>query len=92
MLQVTPCSKEEAGKYNIQLVTAESEYPADIHCHSVLERTNNNIWVLYSHFSCSWLGRPEYREDKADVLWGGSTLFDDSIYTLVVYYDIRDIK
>ena len=64
MLKVTPCSKKETDKFNIQLVTEESEYPADIHCHSevisaahmhlVLEEydVRENSWV---NECISWL-------------------------------------
>ena len=98
MLKVTPCSRWETGKFNIELVTEESEYPADIHCHSevisaahmhlVVERCINNRWY---NWLISWRGKPEYSEEKGGVVWGG-LLCDDTIVRLVVYYDIRDIK
>ena len=98
MLKVTPCSRWETGKFNIQLVTEESEHPADIHCHSevisaahihlVVEEYCNNRWY---NWCISWRGKLEYSEEKGGVVWGG--LFcDDTIVRLVVYYDIRDIK
>ena len=97
MLKVTPCSRLETGKFNIELVTKESEYPADIHCHSevisaahmhlVVEYCNNRWYNWY----ISWRGKPEYSEERRGVVWGG-LLCDDTIVRLVVYYDIRDIK
>ena len=100
MLQVTPCSKEEAGKFNIQLVTEESEYPADIHCHSevisaahmhlVIEWNYGGRWC--TNLKCnSWRGRPEYSEEGGGVVWGG-VLCNNNPARLVVYYDIRDSK
>ena len=97
MLKVTPCSRWETGKFNIQLVTEESEYPADIHCHSeVISAAHMHLVVEYCndrwYNRCySWRGKPEYREEKGGVVWGGM-LCDDTIVRLVVYYDIRDIK
>ena len=98
MLKVTPCLKYEVGNFYIQLVTKESEYPADIHCHSevisaahihlVVERYCNNRWY---NWLISWRGKPEYSEEKGGVVWGG-LLCDNTIVRLVVYYDIRDIK
>ena len=100
MLQVTPCSKEEAGKYNIQLVTEESEYPADIHCHNevisaahmhlVIELKYGGIWCSDSDCN-SWRGRPEYSEKRGGILWGGVSCGNYPA-RLVVYYDIRDSK
>ena len=100
MLQVTPCSKEEAGKYNIQLVTEESEYPADIHCHSeVISAAHMHLVIEWNYggrqctnFYCnSWRGRPEYSEERGCVVWGG-VLCGNYPVRLVVYYDIRDSK
>ena len=100
MLKVTPCSKEEAGKFNIQLVTEESEYPAGIHCHSevisaahmhlVMEvKYSDNRW--YTDYHCiSWKGRPEYSAERG-VECDGVVLRNVNV-RLVVYYDIRDIK
>ena len=99
MLQVTPCSKEEAGKFNIQLVTEESEYPADIHCHSevisaalmhLVIELNYGRWCTNSDYN-SWRGRPEYSEERGGVVWGG-VLCDNYPARLVVYDDIRDSK
>ena len=100
MLQVTPSSKEEDGKFNIQLVTEESEYPADIHCHSevisaahmhlVIEWNNRGRWCTNTYCN-SWRGRPEYSEERGGVVWGG-VLYDNRAVRLVVYYDIRDSK
>ena len=101
MLKVTPSSKEEAGKFNIQLVTEESEYPADIHCHSevisdahmhlVMEfKYLDNRWYTDYHF-ISWKGRPEYSETIGYVICDGVAL-DNANVRLVVYYDIRNIK
>ena len=100
MLKVTPCSKEEVGSFNIELVTEESEYPADIHCHSevisaahmhfVVEVYCNGRWY---NRRISWVGKPEYSEERGGVVW------DDMLWNnyrarsrLVVYYDIRDKK
>ena len=90
MLQITPGSLEEAGTFNIELVT--EEYPADIHCHEisaahmhlVVERYFNNRWC---NLCISWRGKPEYSE--RGVKWGG-WLCDKYRVRLVVYYDIRD--
>ena len=98
MLKVTPCSKEEVGSFNIELVTEESEYPADIHCHSevisaahmhlVMEVYYNDRWF---NRCISWRGKPDYSEERGGVVWGGM-LCDNSRARLVVYYDIRDKK
>ena len=79
MLKVTPSSKEEAGKFNIQLVTEESEYLAGIHCHSevisaahmhlVIEWNYRGRWFTDYH-GISWKGRPEYSETIGYVEWG----------------------
>ena len=97
MLKVTPCLKYEVGNFNIQLVTEESEYPADIHCHSeVISAAHMHIVVEYCNNRwynrrISWRGKPEYSEEKGDVVWGGVVLVNANV-RLVVYYDIRDIK
>ena len=98
MLKVTPCSKEEVSSFNIELVTEESEYPADIHCHSevisaahmhlVREYYYNDRWF---NMCISWRGKPEYSEERGGVVWGGM-LCNNSRVRLVVYYDIRDKK
>ena len=99
MLKVTPCSKEEVGSFNIELVIEESEYPADIHCHSevisaahmylVVEGyCSNGIWY---NTCISWRGKPEYSEDRGGVVWGGA-LCNNYRARIVVYYDIRDKK
>ena len=100
MLQVTPCSKEESGKFNIQLVTEESEYPADIHCHSevisaahmyfVIELNYGGRWCTNSYCN-SWRGRPEYSVVGGGVRWGGVSC-NNYPARFVVYYDIRDSK
>ena len=90
MLKVTPYSMEEAGTFNIELVT--EEYPADIHCHEisaahmhlVVEQYYNNRW---NNLCMSWRGKPEYSERGVE--WSGS-LCDNRRARLVVYYDIRD--
>ena len=97
MLNVTPVSKEEAGKFDIQLVTEESEYPAGIHCHSevisaahmhlVVERYYNGRW---NNMLISWMGRPEYSLEEGGVEWGGMS--ENAKVRLVVYYDIRHTK
>ena len=84
----------------IQLVTEESEYPADIHCHSevisaahmhlVIEWNYGGRWCTNLYFN-SWRGRPEYNEEIGGVVWGGE-LYDNRAVRLVVYYDIRDSK
>ena len=99
MLKVTPCSKEEDGKYNIQLVTEESEYPADIHCHSeVISAAHMHLVIEWdcgrwctNTYCNSWRGRPEYSEERGGVVWGG-VLLDNYAVRLDVYYDIRDSK
>ena len=100
MLQVTPCSKEEAGKYKIQLVTEESEYPADIHCHSeVISAAHMHLVIEWNYggrwctdfYRNSWRGRPEYSEEGGGVEWGGVLCYNYPV-RLVVYYDIRDSK
>ena len=98
MLKVTPCSKEEVGSFNIELVTEESEYPADIHCHSevisaahmhlVVELYCNGRWC---NMRISWRGKPEYSEEIGGVVWCG-VLCNNCRARLVVYYDIRDKK
>ena len=90
MLKVTPCSMEELGTFNIELVT--EEYPADIHCHEisaahihlVVEEYFNNRWY---NWCFSWRGKPEYSESGVE--WGG-WLGVNFRMRLVVYYDIRD--
>ena len=98
MLKVTPCSKEEDVKFNIQLVTEESEYPADIHCHSeVISAAHMHLVIEWdcgrwcTHYCNSWRGRPEYSEESGGVVWGGM-LYNNYPVRLVVYYDIRDSK
>ena len=89
MLKITPCSMEEAGTFNIELVT--EEYPADIHYHEisaahmhlVVEEYFNNIWCS---LGISWFGKPEYSE--RGVKWG--RWVNNRTVRLVVYYDIRD--
>ena len=99
MLKVTPCSKEEVGSFNIELVTEESEYPADIHCHSeVISAAHMHLVVewYYSkgrwyNWCISWAGKPEYSEERGGVVWDGA-LCNNYRARLVVYYDIRDKK
>ena len=98
MLKVTPCSKEEVSSFNIELVTEESEYPADIHCHSevisaahmhlVMEYYSTGRWC---NTCICWGGKPEYSEERGGVVWGG-VLCNHCRARLVVYYDIRDKK
>ena len=72
MLKVTPCSKEEVGSFNIELVTEESEYPADIHCHSeVISAAHMHLVVEECYYNgrwyntcISWTGKPEYIEER----------------------------
>ena len=90
MLKVTPCSMEEAGTFNIELVT--EEYPADIHYHEIsaahmhlaVEEYFNNTW---NNLCISWVGKPEYSERGVE--WGGWLCYNRTV-RLVVYYDIRD--
>ena len=98
MLKVTPCSRWETGKFNIELVTEESEYPADFHCHiEVISAAHMHLVVEYyyndrwNNWCFSWRGKPEYSVERGGVVWGGM-LCDDITARLVVYYDIRDIK
>ena len=98
MLKVTPVSKEEAGKFDIQLVTEESEYPAGIHCHNevisaahmhlVVERYYKDRW---NNMFISWMGRPEYSEEEGYVVWNGRWN-ENATVRLVVYYDIRHTR
>ena len=92
MLKVTPCSMEEAGTFNIELVT--EEYPADIHCHEISAAHMHLVVEWYEedegrwyNLCISWRGKPEYSE--RGVKWGG-LLCDNNRVRLVVYYDIRD--
>ena len=105
MLKVTPCSKEETGKFNIKLVTEESEYPAGIHCHSEVISAAHMHLVMEVYYRgrwynrcISWAGKPEYSEKRGCALhnlsphctvWGGRSCNDTRV-TLAVYYDIRD--
>ena len=96
MLKVTPCSRWETGKFNIELVTEESEYPADIHCHSEVISAAHMHLVVEWYFNgslynrdFSWAGKPEYSVKSGGVVWGGG-LCNNSGVRLVVYYDIRD--
>ena len=90
MLKITPGSLEEAGTFNIELVT--EEYPADIHYHGIsaahmhlaVEQYVNNRWC---NLCISWRGKPEYSE--IGVKWSG-WVCDNNRVRLVVYYDIRD--
>ena len=98
MLKVTPCSKEEVGSFNIELVTEESEYPADIHCHSeVISAAHMHLVVegyyrgRWCNLCISWGGKPEYSEERGGVVWGGWSC-NNYRARLVVYYDIRDKK
>ena len=99
MLKVTPCSKEEVGSFNIELVTEESEYPADIHCHSeVISAAHMHLvveWYFINDTWCntfiSWRGKPDYNEERGGVVWDGG-LCNNSRVRLVLYYDIRDKK
>ena len=80
MLKVTPCSKEEVGSFNIELVTEESEYPADIHCHSgVISAAHMYLVVEECYYNgrwyntcISWTGKPEYIEERGGVVWDGA--------------------
>ena len=99
MLKVTPCSKEEVGSFNMEIVTEEREYPADIHCHSeVISAAHMHLVVEYYskgkgrwyNRRISWRGKPEYSE-RGGVVWG-DMLCNDCRARLVVYYDIRDKK
>ena len=104
ILKVTPCLKEETGRFNIELVT--EEYPADIHCHEISAAHMHLVleWYLYtaprynacniyiwSNMRISWIGRPEY--GKGDSIgWGGFMVPSVTEVRLVVYYDIRNRK
>ena len=82
---------EEAGRFNIELVT--EEYPADIHCHEISAAHMHLVVKLeedegrWINLCISWVGKPEYSERGVE--WGGS-LCDNFRVRLVVYYDIRD--
>ena len=65
MLKVTPCSMEEAGTFNIELVT--EEYPADIHYHEISAAHMHLAVECYKedkgrwyNWYISWEGKPEY--------------------------------
>ena len=98
MLKVTPVSKEEAVKFDIQLVTEESEYPAGIHCHNevisaahmhlVVERYYNGNWY---NMLISWIGGPEYNKRGSYVELNGRWS-ENAKVRLVVYYDIRHTR
>ena len=99
MLKVTPSSMEDVN-FNIQLITEESEYPADIHCHSeVISAAHMHLVIEWNYGgrcctnSCfnSWRGRPEYSDEGGCVVWGGVSCVNQTA-RLVVYYDIRDSK
>ena len=92
MLKITPGSLEEAGRFNIELVT--EEYPADIHCHEISAAHMHLVVELYEedagrwiNLCFSWLGKPEYSDSGVE--WGGWLYVNDRV-RLVVYYDIRD--
>ena len=100
ILKVTPCSKEETGRFDIELVT--EGYPADIHCHDISAAHMHLVVEYYSYVGCgrsgrwlnmriSWRGRPEY-QDVNLIEWGGYTVSHNGKARLVVYYDIRDRK
>ena len=98
MLKVTPCSQEEVGSFNIELVTEESEYLADIHCHSEVISAAHMHLVREGYYRgrwcnlcISWRGKPEYSEERGGVVWNGA-LCKNYRARLVVYYDIRDKK
>ena len=68
VLKVTPRLKEEVC--NIVLVTEESEYTADIHCHSeVISAAHMHLVVeeycsgRWNNVCISWTGRPKYSEE-----------------------------
>ena len=90
MLKITPGSLEEAGTFNIELVT--EEYPADIHCHEISAAHMHLVVELYEegrwiNLCISWFGKPEY--SGSGVKWG-VLLCDNNRVRLVVYYDVRD--
>ena len=94
LLKVTPTSQEEAGKFNVVLVTDDDEYPGDIHCHKdVISVTNMHLvveWysgIRWCNTGISWWGRPEYTW-RGDVVWGG-WMCDTTPARFVVYYDVR---
>ena len=97
ILNVTPYSKEETGRFNIELVT--EGYPADIHCHDISAAHMHLVVEYYStigfgrwcNMRISWRGRPEYTEGFT-LKWGGLEFQSGLKARLVVYYDIRDRK
>ena len=95
MLKVTPCLKEKAGKFNIQLVTEENKYPADIHCHSeVIQAAHMHLvremYIVdrWYNMYISWRRKPKYTEKVGGVVWDGVKCGDERV-RLVVYYNIR---
>ena len=57
------------------------------HMHLVIEwDSEDGSWC-----TSSWIGRPEYSEERGGVVWGG-VLCGNRDARLVVYYDIRDSK
>ena len=75
VLKVTPRLKEEVC--NIVLDTEESQYTADIHCHSeVISAAHMHLVVeeycsgRWNNVCISWPGRPEYSKEIGGVVWG----------------------
>ena len=94
ILKVTPYSKDEAGRFNIELVT--EEYPADIHYHGISAAHMHLVVEYYSNcrwynMHISWRGRPECTEGGF-IKWGNDKFPGSKEVRLVVYYDIRDGK
>ena len=97
ILKVTPYSKEETGRFNIELVT--EGYPTDIHCHEISAAHMHLVVEYYENFGwrnmrISWIGRPEYPENVTNYMieWGSMAIYRDLSVRLVVYYDIIDRK
>ena len=96
LLKVTPTSQDDAGKFNIELITDDVAYPVDLHCHKdVISGTHIHLVVegyldtsgVWCNTCISWRKRPEYT-DKGDVEWSGY-ICDTTPVRFVVYYDVR---
>ena len=100
MLKVTPCSKERPDEFNIQLVTDESEYTPDIHCHSdVLDSSKMHLVIEYyssdgrhCNSSISWRSKPKFTESAGLDFHKSGWLVENRKVRFVVYYDTRNKK
>ena len=97
LVRVTLCSKKEAGRFDIQLVTEESQYPPNIHCHSEVISGADMHFVVEGNWCGKWcnlhvtwrnqvMHHPEKTDDPFNLRWPE----DSRNLRFVVYYDIRD--